>query len=71
MRTLVFATTILLAMAATASAEEDCQLKRYGVVAYETDSNCARLHSRNDRRSLHAPDAGHGRLLERHAPRPG
>jgi predicted aspartyl protease len=37
MRTLVFATTLLLAMAATASAEEDCQLKRYGVVPFETD----------------------------------
>lgn len=39
MRTLVFATTILLAIAATASAEESCQLKRYGVVPYETDAS--------------------------------
>lgn len=37
MRTLLFATTLLLAMAATASAEESCQLKRIAVIPFQTD----------------------------------
>lgn len=39
MRTFVLATAILLATAATVVAEESCELKRYGVIPFQTDQS--------------------------------